>query len=311
MATSSIHTNLIAGSQPRVAPLFGVEVVRFRHRLASTGLFTRDALARLIEACPTEHLGIRAIVGEAPDVARLEGILGNATGTEAIAAIEKGKIWMNIRRIMEWAPQYRSVLDSVFDELAELVPQLKTFKRSMGVLISSPGAWVPYHADIQGQSLWQIEGEKSISIFPSSSEFISPESLERILLREADEDIPYEHWFSNYAKKIELRSGDMIAWPLYAPHRVDNHDCLNISVTMEYWTDEIWKSYAVRYGNGVLRRTLGLRRLSTEAHGFHVYPKATSAALWKWLGRQTKGDVITERQFRIDAASTTGRSQIF
>jgi hypothetical protein len=91
---------------------------------------------------------------------------------------------------------------------------------------------------------------------------------------------------------------------------VQNHDCLNISVTMEHWTDPIWRSYAVHYGNGVLRRSLGLQKLSTTSDGLSVYPKAASALVWKKLGRQIKGDVIKRRDFRIDASSPNGRRDI-
>ena len=54
------------------------------------------------------------------------------------------------------------------------MPEFKTFKRNLGVLISSPNANVFYHADIQGQSLWQIEGVKSVYIYPRSEAFIKP-----------------------------------------------------------------------------------------------------------------------------------------
>src|SRR5690606_40229036 len=51
--------------------------------------------------------------------------------------------------------------------------------------------------------------------------------------RETDERMPYEPWFDEYARVIDLQPGEMVTWPLYAPHRVHNHDCLNISVTID------------------------------------------------------------------------------
>jgi hypothetical protein len=91
---------------------------------------------------------------------------------------------------------------------------------------------------------------------------------------------------------------------------VQNHDCLNISVTVEHWTRAIWNSYAVHYGNGVLRRTLGLQNPSTRDYGLHVYPKAATAYLWKKMGRQIRGDVVKLRNFRIDAGRDNGRADI-
>jgi len=49
----------------------------------------------------------------------------------------------------------------------------------------------------------------------------------------------------------------MVHWPLNCPHRVENEDCLNISVTTEHWTTDLRKQYAVNYANGILRRKFG------------------------------------------------------
>lgn len=310
MNSMVMNQDIIANWEARHETLFGVEIVKLNHRLAETGLFTRQALGKLIERCPAEHLGLRAMGTEIDDPKRMEGELGGASGTDAIAAIEKGRMWMNIRRVMDWAPEYRKLLDDVFDEFERRMPGFATFKRNLGVLISSPNANVFYHADIQGQSLWQIEGVKSVYLYPRSEIFIKPENVEKILLRETAEDMPYEKWFDDYATVIELKPGEMITWPLYAPHRVANHDCLNISVTMEHWTRQIWNSYAVHYGNGVLRRTFGYSRASTSDRGLHVYPKAGAAFIWKKMGKQITGDVVKKRDFRIDASAPNGRARI-
>ena len=301
---------IISNWEQRHEALFGEHVVKLNHRLIESGLFTREALGALIERCPKHELGLVSRSTDKDDPTRLQGELGGASGLEAIAAIEKGKMWMNIRRVMDWAPEYRDLLDKVFDEFQRRVPGFATSKRNLGVLISSPNAKVYYHADIQGQSLWQISGSKSVFVYPTTEMFTPAQSVEKILLRETDEDMPYAPWSDEYATRVDLNPGEMVTWPLYAPHRVENHDVLNISVTMEHWTSQIWNAYAVRYGNGVLRRTLGLQNLSTRESGLHVYPKAAAAFVWKKLGKQTVGDVVKRRDFRIDAASPTGRTAI-
>ena len=291
--------SIIVDWQQHHKALFGLHTIKLRHRLAESGLFTREALGRVIERCPESELGLESVSFESDRHHRIHGELDGASGLEAIAAIEKGRMWMNIRRVMDWAPEYRTLLDSIFDELDRRMGGFKTFKRNFGILISSPNAKVPYHADIQGQSLWQIEGVKRVFLYPGSQVFMPARDIEKILLRETNEDLPYRPWFDDYATPIDLHPGEMITWPLYAPHKVENHDCLNISVTMEHWTQAIWNSYAVHYGNGVLRRTIGLKNTSSADHGAHVYPKAAFAFLWKRLGRQITGDVVKQRQFRI------------
>ena len=310
MNSMVMNQDIIANWEPRHQSLFGIELVKLNHRLADTGLFSREALGKVIERCPAEHLGIRAMGTEVTDPKRMEGELGGSSGIDAIRAIEKGRMWMNIRRVMDWAPEYKKLLDDVFNEFEARMPGFETFKRNLGILISSPNAKVFYHADIQGQSLWQIEGVKKVLIYPRSKVFLKPDSVEKIVLRETAEDMPYESWFDEYATAVDLHPGEMITWPLYAPHRVQNHDCLNVSVTMEHWTKEIWNAYAVHYGNGVLRRTIGWRNPSTRYHGLHVYPKAAAAFAWKKMGKQISGDVVKKRDFRIDASSENGRVYI-
>jgi hypothetical protein len=310
METSIKKTAIIAQWQPQHQALFGVHPIKLQHRLAETGLFTREALGRLIERCPKQDFGLESVRFEGERHHRVYGELGNVSGLEAIAAIEKGQMWMNIRRVMNWAPEYRELLDDIFDEIDIRMNGFKTFKRNIGVLISSPNCKVPYHADIQGQSLWQIEGVKRVYIYPRAEVFMPPHNIENILLRETTEDMPYRTWFDDFATAYDLHPGEMLTWPLYAPHKVENHDCLNISVTMEHWTQAIWNAYAVRYGNGVLRRTLGLKNTSTLDHGAHVYPKAMSAFLWKRMGRQIEGDVTKDRHFCIDASNADGQASL-
>ncbi|WP_424627525.1 hypothetical protein [Bradyrhizobium sp. SYSU BS000235] len=310
MNSMNMHRDIISDWQAQHERLFGQHAIKLRHRLAETGLFTRESVGKLIERCPQSHFGLESVSFDGETPKRIYGELGNATGLEAIEAIEKGRMWMNIRRVMDWAPEYNDLLNKIFSEFEARMDGLKTFKRNIGVLISSPNAKVPYHADIQGQSLWQISGVKRVFIYPRSDVFMSSKSIEKILLRETNEDMPYRAWFDDYATTFDLQPGEMLTWPLYAPHKVENHDCLNISVTMEHWTKPIWNSYAVHYGNGVLRRTLGLQNTSTSDHGLHVYPKAASALLWKKMGRQIDGDVVKTRDFRIAPENADGRVSV-
>jgi hypothetical protein len=307
MNSMNMSRDIIVDWQTQHEHLFGQHAIRLRHRLIETGLFTREGIGRLIERCPKSHLGLESVSFEGDVHKRIYGELGGASGLEAIAAIEKGSMWMNIRRVMEWAPEYNDLLNRIFTEFESRMDGFKTFKRNMGVLVSSPNARVPYHADIQGQSLWQISGVKRVFVYPRSDIFMPPKNIEKILLRETTEDMPYRSWFDEYATTFDLNPGEMLTWPLYAPHKVENHDCLNISVTMEHWTTPIWNSYAVQYGNGVLRRTLGLKNSSTRDHGIHVYPKAAAAFAWKKMGRQIEGDVVKTRDFRISSESANGR----
>ena len=122
-----VPDKIIADWQPHHKDLFGVHVIKLQHRLKDTGLFTREALGKVIERCPAKQLGIESVSFEGEQHRRVYGELGNTSGIDAIAAIEKGRIWMNIRRVMEWAPEYRDLLDKIF------IPFFTTKQKGSGI----------------------------------------------------------------------------------------------------------------------------------------------------------------------------------
>lgn len=292
------------------AGLFGKHLVQIQHRLEDTGLFTDEKLGELIDRCPPEHRSINTMGFDLKNPIWREGTFADVPGIEVIEAIRKGRMWLNIRRLMDYDKDYANLLDTIFSELEGHVPNLETFKRNMTVLISSPKVQVFYHADIQGQCLWQVRGKKRVYIYPATDNFVSPQNIECILLRETEEEMPYQTWYDDYATAVDLEPGTMLHWPLYAPHRVVNHDCLNVSLTTEHWTNEIWRSYATHYGNGVFRRTLGLKRLKTVPNGAHVYFKAGAAFAWKKVKADNAKYVQKTVDFQIDPDNDTGMRDI-
>lgn len=301
-----MQNQILANFEDKHAQLFDRHTIRLNHTLAETGLFSEPAIAGLIDRCRPEDYNISTMGYDKNVLEWRTGEIGNLSGHEVIDAIRKGRMWLNLYRIMERDRKYQQVLDRIFSEFEGKVPGLKTYRQNMTILVSSPKIQVYYHADIQGQSLWQISGRKRVFVYPASEAFLSRQSLEKIILRETEEDVPYQPWFEEYADVYDLEPGEVVHWPLYAPHRVENHDCLNISVTTEHWTREIWNAFAVHYGNGVMRRTLGMNNLSTEPHGLHVYPKAAAAFLWKRLKTRGPSKMKRKIDFRVDPSAEKG-----
>ena len=106
--------------------------------------------------------------------------------------------------------------------------------------------------------------------------------------------------------KRDLEPGEMLMMPLNAPHRVVNHDCLNISFTTEHWTPDIRRSYAMNYANGLLRRRFGWQPRSRATDGLTVYAKAALALAWKLSGLQRKHMYERIINFRIDPQAPGG-----
>ena len=157
-----------------------------------------------------------------------------------------------------------------------------------------------------GQSLWQIEGRKRVYVYPNKEPYLAPKHLEGIILGETEEEIPYNASFDKGALVYDLEPGQMVHWPLNCPHRVINEDCLNVSVTTEHWTNDIRKSFAVNYANGVLRRSFGVKNPSQSINGPAVYAKATLAVGWRKLKLDQSQKVVRKIDFTVDPQAETG-----
>lgn len=281
--------------------LWGQHTVQLEHTLHEHPLFQTEALMELIDAYPREHYNLTTMSKPgAPKAFWREGEKGDASGADVFEAVANGRIWINLRRVMDVDSRYRDVLDEMFEESASYVPGFETFKRNMGILVSSPGAQVYYHCDIPGQALWQIRGRKKVYLYPNTAPFLPEPEMEKVITGETEEEIHHESWFDDYADVIELAPGQMLHWPLNAPHRVENLDMLNVSITTEHFTPEIRKQYAVRYANGILRSRLGLQNLSPDIDRASVYPKMALAAAVKFGGLQKSKAVQRIVDFRVE-----------
>ena len=191
-----------------------------------------------------------------------------------IEAIGRGRLWLNMRRLGEVDGRYARLLEQLFDEMRQLAPGFVTLQRGCGLLISSPRSQVHYHADLPGQALLQIAGRKRLYLYPAEEPFISRELLERIAVFDRELDIPYHILFYEYALKYDLGPGQMVYWPTNAPHRVENQDCLNISLTVDFLTDSIRRAQIVSLANGLLRHRFGWRPRSRSIQGPSYWAKA-------------------------------------
>ena len=249
--------------------------LRLSHRLDRSPLFTDEALGALIDSYPRDGFSLVRWGEQGADRGSWrEGELGGLSGREVIAAIGRSKLWINLRDVGAVDPRYAALRDGIFAELKERMPEIGMFGEKIGILISSPGSRTLYHADLPGQCLWQMRGTKRVYVYPSAPPFIRPEHVEAIALSGVEVNMPYRPWYDAHAQVYDLEPGQMLHWPLNAPHRVDNHDCLNVSMTMEYFTPAIRRNHMVTVANGILRHKLGVTPHSRDTAGAGFWAKA-------------------------------------
>ena len=281
--------------------VFGRHALKLEHTLSQSHLFSDAALVGLLENAPREnyHVTTMGKGGNNPRYKR-EGQFGNLTGAEILHAVKQGSIWINFQSPQQIQSAYGDLLADIYREFETRIPGLKTYRHKMTILISSPRLKVKYHFDLPGQTLWQIRGQKRVYVYPAEPPFLSQQALEKVAINEAHEtDLPYHDWFDDHAQIYDLQPGEMLHWPLNRPHRIENHDCLNVSLTTEHWTTALRNQYAVNYGNAILRK-LGGGRLSQSTGPVNLYPKAAVAAVVKGSGLQQRRKKPFIIDFEVD-----------
>ena len=283
---------------------FGTDFAHFKHKFNQSGQFTDAELAKLIDRYPREFymLTTMTLVGDKP-VWR-NGDFNGASGREVLEAIRNGRFWLCLRRLDIVAPEIAELIDQGFEDIEAGNPTLKTTRRVSSLLISSPGARVLYHADIPMVSLWHIRGRKRVWLYDADNpEHLPNPVLEGIVLRETEEEIPYEPSWDQQAMTVDLEPGWAVTWPQNAPHRIDNLDSMNVSVTTDYFTPQAQRKYGVYFANGIIRRWLRLSPRSIDVSGIGATMKCAFALIVKKLGLQRHNEREMIMSFKLDPAN--------
>lgn len=240
-------------------PLTSQQALHFRHALSSTGLFDDDALARLLDDYPANDIHVTTMTaGAGPDEPISSwrvGTTAGLSGREIMTAVSRGQLWVNVKRLAENSPTYKTILSDLYQKLADHLHCEPPKWQRATLLISSPRASVYYHADSIPNVLWHIRGEKKVFVYPyDNPHFASPEEIEMICSGEAEEQLKYKADFEASAQCFQLRPGQAVTWPQHSPHRVINTQGLNVSLSTEHITPEARRKVNLYRGNRVLRK---------------------------------------------------------
>jgi hypothetical protein len=280
------------------------EIVRFNHRLAETGLFTDEALARLIDEFPRDQVTICTMKeNPPPDERWIAGDSGGLSGAELVEAARRGQLWVSPRSAMTKHPKYRAVFDKLMAEFAKETG-MKVLTADAAVLISSAKMGIFFHVDPAETMLWHVRGTKTMYVYPPKQDYVTEASLEAILLKETLSDLPYDTAMESDVVKVKLEAGEGVSWPIHSPHRVVNGDDLNVSVSVEFSTPRSMLTNGVFYTNGRLRRTLGL---NFQSRGMPEMMKPAYWAIakaWKMVAPPKHNfEASHTRQFDVDLSA--------
>jgi hypothetical protein len=258
--------SVITDWTPDKARDFTTANLAFEHGLHDRPMFSDEGLVSLLDRYPRDKLGVFTMGHDPVDWRSWRrGSPGKLTGDQLLLAAKEGRIWLNLRHANDYLPDYAALEDEIFAEKTALSGR-RTFKRDLGMLISSPNAQVFYHLDIPLVSLWQLRGEKRVWVYPVADSHVTGQELERIALRETAEQLAFRPGMDAGAEVHDLTPGRMVTWAQNAPHRIVNGPMLNVSLSIEFMTPAALMRANVLYANGALRKTGLDPRIQTAPH---------------------------------------------
>jgi hypothetical protein len=292
---------LISPWSPDQAAQFGAAPVKFAHRLGESGLFDDAALIELLDRYPAELYDINLFDIDPDGAMRMRtGVRGARPGREVLQGVKAGRVWVQLRGVEREHPPLGRLITEAFAGISAQVRGFRPVQLTGQLIISAPQAKVPFHADAPGVVLFHLRGRKRIWIYPSDERHAPQRRMEAIMLKAQTEDLPYEPQMDAAATVLDLEPGEAVSWPLHAPHRVENLDAFNVSLSVDYQT---WASRVLNgahYANGVLRR-LGL-----PVAPMRRTPAPARMALWaaslalRRLNLATDRIAGLERSFELD-----------
>lgn len=224
------------------------------HSLVEQGFAADEALAAMLDRYPAELFDINLYDYDDEGQASLRtGVRGKLDGAGLLAAIQQGRLWVNLRSVETGWPELWAAAMTEFARVQAAYPGLRAVRNAGQLILSSPKARVPYHFDPAGVVLFHLRGRKRIFVYPGDEAHLAEVDMEQVVSRQTAEDLPYDRAFEADAQVIDLEPGQALTWPIYAPHRVENLDRFCVSLSMEFQT---WPS---RFRNGALFANAVLR----------------------------------------------------
>ena len=267
---------------------FGREILTFRHGLHERPMFSDEALVSVLDRYPRERLGVFTMGEDLVDwKSWRRGDAGRMTGEQLFEAVQRGRIWLNLRDANLHLPEFGALCDEISAE-KERHTGTRILKRDLGLLISSPNALVFYHLDVPLSSLWQIRGEKTVWFYPRAEPFVSDQTIEKFVTKEAEGQFAFRPEWDGAARVVRMTPGDMVTWAQNAPHRVQNGPMVNVSLSMEFMTPKALLRANIIYANALLRRRFGMHPKVEERFGPTVLAKLAYARAVKAASERRK-----------------------
>ena len=266
------------------------------HNLHLLDIFNDENLAHAIENHPSDLLDI-CLKGSFIQVDR-----NGVSGIDVLECVKNGLLWINLRRIESFNNPIGNRIKHMHLESNKLLKR-RTYNHVGGLLISSPLSGAGYHFDLTDVTLWHIRGKKKIYVYPREEPFLMTEGLEKIALGRGVEKIPYNPTFDRFAKVFTLLPGHMISWPHLVPHKVENDDCLNVSLSLESVTMASRFRLGSHFFDAYTRKHFGFQIMAHSKIKLVQVLKTLFSIVIKKIGASEHDKELTGRTYKLDMSS--------
>ena len=212
----------------------------FRHRLASCKLFELPRLATAAEKILSEGDASKFVVlsgGEVTAGTKFTEMKPQELFADKVRRLADVGGWIKLSSLELVDQEYAEVLKSILGEIQDLSgqPLLDQITWSaLTVFLSSPNVVTPYHIDHESNFLFQIRGEKDISLFdPDNRSILSEREIEEFYAGNF-QAARFTEEVARFAQVHHLAPGIAVHNPPLGPHWVKNGNDISISVSIGF-----------------------------------------------------------------------------
>ncbi len=277
------------------------------HGLADRGFASDEALAALLDRYPAELFDINLYdYDDEGQFSLRTGARGRLNGAELLAAIQQGRLWVNLRSVEAGWPELWAAAMDEFGRVQASYPGLRAVTSSGQLILSSPKARVPYHFDAAGVVLFHMRGRKRIFVYPGDEAHLAEVDMEQVVSRQTTEELPYVRAFEADAQVMDLEPGQALTWPFYAPHRVENLDRFCVSLSIEFQTWPTRFRNGALFTNAVLRSRGGRPRMTERMATPELAARWAASLALKRAGALKSRLAAFERDFEPEVGAADG-----
>ena len=227
---------------------------RVEHDIPSY-LASDEALIHILNRYPTELLDIsRYDFGQNGRVTLTPGQRGRAAGETVLDAVKNGQLCITLNGIERIHPGLWGEIRMACGNFGPELEGVKARKLTAQLVISSSTARFPCRLDTSNVVIFHLRGFQRVWVYPTDETHLPQIEVEKTVTGQATGELPHNRIQDNAAWRFGVVPGEALAWPLHAPHYIENEEGLCVSVIVTYETVASRAANDIHIANSVLRR---------------------------------------------------------